>query len=66
MVLQFNEKLKEAVESCSGLQWLELLDVLLAKQTCAFNCEYHLDGTHVHPKYVSLLEKALKDSLKDV
>lgn len=66
VVLQFNEKLKEAVESCSGLQWLELLDVLLAKQTCEFNSEYHLDGTHVHPKYVSLLEKALKDSLKDV
>ena len=61
VVLQFNEKLKEHVKNCGGLCWLDIMDELLVKGSSEFNSEYKLDGTHVHPKYVSLLEKALKE-----
>lgn len=66
VVIQFNKKLKAAVENCSGLHWLELMDVLLVKGGSEFHSSYKLDGTHVHPKYVSLLAKALEKSLKQV
>ena len=59
MVINFNEKLRAGVEKCSNLHWLKLLDVLLVNDGSEFNKDYELDGTHVHPKYVSLLEKAL-------
>ena len=66
VMVQFNEKLKAVVEKCSGLHWLQLLDVLLVNERSEFHNEYELDGTHVHPKYVSLLAKALRESLKQV
>ena len=62
MVIHFNEKLRAGVEKCSNLRWLKLLDVLLVNEGSEFNNDYELDGTHVHPKYVSLLEKALSES----
>ena len=64
VVLQFNAKLEDCVKKCSGLHWLNLMDDLLVNGTSEFNCEYKLDGTHVHPKYVSLLEKALEEADK--
>lgn len=66
VVLQFNEKLKAGVENCKGLHWLEFMDVLLVNGGSDFHSEYKLDGTHVHPTYVSLLAKALKESLQKV
>ena len=62
LVVHFNEKLKADVEKCSKFHWLELLDVLLVNEESEFDNEYELDGTHVHPKYVSILEKALSES----
>lgn len=62
VVLQFNEKLRAGVEKCSKLHWLKLLDVLLVNEGSELDSDYELDGTHVHPKYVSLLEKALSES----
>ena len=62
MVVQFNEKLRAGVEKCSELHWLKLLDVLLVNEGSELDSDYELDGTHVHPKYVSLLEKALSES----
>ena len=62
VVLKFNQKLEEHVKKCSGLHWLNLLNELLVKEHSEFNSEYKLDGTHVHPKYVSLLERALKEA----
>lgn len=66
VVVKFNAKLKAGVENCAGLHWLEFMDVLLVNGGSEFHREYKLDGTHVHPKYVSLLAKALKESLQKV
>lgn len=63
VVLQFNEKLEKHVKDCSGLHWLDLMDELLVNGNSEFNHAYKLDGTHVHPKYMFLLEKALKGSV---
>ena len=62
VVLKFNQKLEEHVKKCSGLHWLNLLNELLVKENSEFNCEYKLDGTDVHPNYVSLLERVLKEA----
>ena len=58
----FNEKLRAEVEKRKELHGLELLDVLLVNEGSEFDNKYELDGTHVHPKYVSFLEKALSES----
>ena len=63
VVLQFNEKLEKCVRNSVGLHWLDLLDELLVNEHSELNSEYKLDGTHVHPKYVSLLEKALTEAV---
>lgn len=63
VVLQFNEKLEKCIKNCNGLHWLDFLDTLLANGHSEFNSSYKLDGTHVHPKYVTLLEKALADAV---
>ena len=43
------------MEKRKELHWLELLDVLLVNEGSEFDNKYELDGTHVHPKYVSFL-----------
>ena len=52
-VEHFNGKLRADVEKRKELHWLEGSE---------FDNKYELDGTHVHPKYVSFLEKALSES----
>ncbi|XP_078368702.1 uncharacterized protein LOC144652530 [Oculina patagonica] len=66
VVLEFNENLKAGVESCRGPHWLEFMNALLVNGGSEFRSEFKLDGTHVHPAYVSLLAKALKESLQKV
>ena len=61
-VEHFSGKLRADVEKRKELHWLELLDVLLVNERSEFDNKYELDGTHVHPKYVSFLEKALSQS----
>ena len=65
-VLEFNEKLKSGMENCRGLHWLEFMDILLVNGGSEFHSKYKLDGTHVHPSYVSLLAKALNESLQNI
>ena len=59
MVKQFNTALKERVTSSPELQWLEFYENLLTEDKEQLREEYSLDGTHLHPAYLALLEKAL-------
>eukprot|EP01114_Cavostelium_apophysatum_P020245 TRINITY_DN673_c0_g1_i1.p1 TRINITY_DN673_c0_g1~~TRINITY_DN673_c0_g1_i1.p1 ORF type:complete len:210 (+),score=50.56 TRINITY_DN673_c0_g1_i1:48-677(+) len=56
----FNAILMQHVIKTGGkLRWLDFFDQLLDANG-SFNLEYELDGTHLHPKYVPLIEEALK------
>ena len=56
----FNKALKSKIKLMQDLHWLKFLDHLLTDNGSTFKPEYVLDGTHVHPKYVSLIESSLK------
>lgn len=67
IVLQFEAELKYAVheavqqddsEQQGKLCYLDFTDQLLAEDG-RFKDELHLDGTHLHPKYLKYLEAAL-------
>jgi hypothetical protein len=55
-VILFNTLLKQRVIS-EQFHWLDFFDDLL--QDGKLKPEYELDGTHLHPKYVSLIEKSI-------
>ena len=61
VVQLFNKILKSKVKHAQGLHWLRFLDHLLTDNGQKLKSEYTLDGTHAHPKYVSLLERAVND-----
>jgi len=62
IVKMFNEILKQNVEKHTKLHWLNFFDELLSNNGSNLKPEFELDGTHLHPKYVSLLESALNSS----
>jgi len=55
----FNQILQHKVEQTKQLRWLDFFPQLLSS-TGDFNKEYELDGTHMNPKYVHLLETAMQ------
>eukprot|EP01083_Nonionella_stella_P077146 210483_1 len=57
-VMKFNAILKKAVSANKCLHWLNFEEKLTSDTS--FNYAYGLDGTHMHPGYVSLIENALK------
>ena len=56
------------VLSCiPGVTWLDISSDLLTKNEENLDPQYDLDGTHLNPSYVSLLEAAFQkhyDSIK--
>lgn len=46
------------------LKWLHFFDQLLTSDQKSLQKEYELDGTHIHPRYTPLLEKALNEVLE--
>lgn len=63
IVKQFNEVYKEHVMRTPGLHWLDFFGDLLTPDGTGFNTAYELDGTHMNPTYLPLLEKAMNATL---
>ena len=57
MVLRFNKILRKRVKARDDMKWLEFADDLLYNGM--LQKKYELDGTHLSPTYVPLLEGAL-------
>jgi hypothetical protein len=47
------------VAACAGLRFLDIFDKLLTPDGQALRPEFELDGTHMSPRYVRLVEEAL-------
>ena len=54
-----NATLRRAVQAAPSLHWLDFFDQLLSPDGEALADGLALDGTHLHPSYVPLLEAAL-------
>ena len=59
MVLRFNKVLRQRVKARTDMKWLEFVDNLL--ENGALRKDYELDGTHLSPTYLPLLENALNE-----
>jgi len=61
VVKLFNKQLQTKISLMPKFQWLNFFDDLLVNDMSRLNPEYELDGTHMHPKYVSLIERSLNE-----
>lgn len=64
VVMQFNKQLATRVNKTKRLHWLGFVEELLVDGD--LKAEFEFDGTHCHPSYVSLLEKALAGNVSKV
>ena len=55
----FNKSLQQRVTAAPGLEWLDFFDALMNDDKSELQEHLALDGTHLNPKYVDLLEAAL-------
>lgn len=60
IVVTYNKILKEHVQKTPEFKWLDFFDDLVTDNQTKLNSLYDLDGTHLHPRYLSLVERALK------
>jgi hypothetical protein len=66
IVLTFNTILQERIQKHKSFSLLSvdtLIYSIISSDKSKLKPEYELDGTHIHPHYVPLLEKALNDLL---
>ena len=59
MVKLFNTIYKSKIDKMAGVKWLDFFDDLLTPDGSMLKPEFHLDGTHISPKYISLLQNKL-------
>ncbi|KAJ0411310.1 hypothetical protein ATCC90586_005719 [Pythium insidiosum] len=59
LVIQYNAILKSRVQSTSICRWLDFFDDLLEGTPAQLRTRYALDGTHLHPSYLALVEREL-------
>lgn len=55
----FNKKLQKRVLKSSTITWLDLLDQLNDEKTGFVKEEFSLDGVHINPKYLSIIQDKL-------
>ena len=55
----FNERLQKRVLKSPTIKWLDLLDQLNDKKTGFVKEDFNLDGVHIHPKYLSIIQDSL-------
>ncbi|XP_078324238.1 uncharacterized protein LOC111123999 isoform X2 [Crassostrea virginica] len=62
VVMQFNQRMMNRVQSETSLKWLDFVDSLLTKESgeLLLKKDFEFDGTHVHPCYLKLLEESLQ------
>eukprot|EP01125_Pyxidicula_operculata_P020157 TRINITY_DN739_c0_g1_i1.p1 TRINITY_DN739_c0_g1~~TRINITY_DN739_c0_g1_i1.p1 ORF type:complete len:850 (-),score=164.87 TRINITY_DN739_c0_g1_i1:58-2607(-) len=67
IVKTFNDVLREKVKATPGLHYLEFFDQLLTDDKKNLHPDYVLDGTHMNPRYLFLIENELSkiESNKD-
>eukprot|EP00669_Euglena_mutabilis_P000749 TRINITY_DN10980_c0_g1_i1.p1 TRINITY_DN10980_c0_g1~~TRINITY_DN10980_c0_g1_i1.p1 ORF type:complete len:258 (-),score=89.14 TRINITY_DN10980_c0_g1_i1:29-802(-) len=60
-VVLFNALLPKALHRLAhpAIRWLDFYELLLTEDRRSLRPEYALDGTHLHPRYLPLLEAAL-------
>jgi hypothetical protein len=52
---------KQKIEKLPGAKWLDFFDKLLTDDQKNLKDIYTMDGTHINPIYISLLEKSLQN-----
>lgn len=55
IVKVFNDSFKSAVRAVKGLHWLDFVENVLNEDGSRLRDNFVLDGTHMHPNYISLL-----------
>lgn len=61
IVLQFNRILATRLLTEPSFHWLNFIKALLSEGEETLKEEFRFDGTHVHPKYVTLFNEALSE-----
>ncbi|GAB9475284.1 hypothetical protein Gpo141_00012384 [Globisporangium polare] len=64
LVIQYNQIFREYVSRSKICSWLNFFDDLVHDSPEKLRPEFALDGTHLHPRYLSSLERALNQSVK--
>lgn len=59
LVMQFNDLMPMFVGMNRNPKWLNFVSNVLDPVTRQLKPEYVLDGTHIHPSYLPLVENAL-------
>jgi lysophospholipase L1-like esterase len=71
IVVTYNDIYKEAIDKMKGAKWLDFFDEILITNNGSHwkeeedisnihvRNELKLDGTHINPKYISILEKSI-------
>ena len=59
MVKIYNRIFHRKVQKVPNLKWLDFFDQMLTPAGDALRPEYALDGTHLSPAYLELVEAAL-------
>ncbi|KAK5575602.1 hypothetical protein RB653_006735 [Dictyostelium firmibasis] len=62
IVKEFNKIFEKKIRACKEFVWLDFFSNLLNPQDeNAFNTQYALDGTHMNPSYVPLIENCINN-----
>ncbi|DBA03701.1 TPA: hypothetical protein N0F65_004118 [Lagenidium giganteum] len=62
LVIQYNRMFKKQVDKSKLCTWLDFFDKLIVDSPEKLRPDLALDGTHLHPKYLTLLGRAMADS----
>mmetsp|Transcript_86982 Transcript_86982/g.130416 ORF Transcript_86982/g.130416 Transcript_86982/m.130416 type:complete len:837 (-) Transcript_86982:22-2532(-) len=62
MVKQFNEVLERRVNQTNDFHWLDFFNSLLTEDGANLCPDFALDGTHMNPSYLKLLEASINSS----
>ncbi|KAL4086206.1 hypothetical protein PRIC1_014337 [Phytophthora ramorum] len=62
LVIQYNKLFKQCVTKSAFCKWLDFFDDLVCESPPKLRPELRLDGTHLHPSYLSSLEAAFNHS----
>jgi len=64
IVRLFNEILEKKIKATKELLWLDFFDSLLTEDKSSLKKEYDLDGTHMNPSYIPLIEESIEKVMK--
>lgn len=63
--LQWNERMEAKLRAVPSIAWLDFADKLMTADG-KLNKQYELDGIHLHPAYIPLLESSLGSEMLGV